>query len=87
MNGNPTAGIVLLLVASLLIVLGVTDKGKQILSILFGTSTNASEQDTDISKDPKYSGSPVDPDIKPGNGVLTANYPGAFVGEKGANRV
>lgn len=39
MKGNPTAGILLLIGASLLIVVGMTNKGKQIIAVLTGTAS------------------------------------------------
>jgi hypothetical protein len=94
MKGNPTAGILLLVLASLLIVLGVTDKGKKIISIILGSDTGGASSFSDV--DPKtgepkgklYDGAEGDPNYKnPTSGSLasTKRTPGAFTGEKGAS--
>lgn len=95
MKGNPTAGILLLVLASLLIVLGVTNKGKKIISIILGSDSaggSSSFKDVDPKTgEPKgklYDGAERDPNYKnPTNGSLasTKRTPGAFTGEKGAS--
>jgi hypothetical protein len=83
----------MLVLASLLIVLGVTDKGKQILAVLLGkypTSSASSKNDNKTNglqpekntdgTIKKFSG---DADIPAG----LARYPGAYVGERGAGKV
>jgi hypothetical protein len=84
MKGNPTAGILLLLLASLLISIGLTNKGKQIINILLnreGTSgqSNTDGQTTEPQK-PSQSGGYSSEFPAPS----LAKYPGTFVGEKGA---
>jgi hypothetical protein len=76
MKGNPTGGIVLLLVATLLIILGVTDKGKRIMQILLGTDKAPKPADDTAPKEPeKKAGSPGEPGW---------NLPGSFAGYNGA---
>jgi hypothetical protein len=75
MKGNVTSGILLLLGAALLITVGVSGKGLQILDILFG-------------KTPPATATPQGTDNAPSN-VQLLNYtnlgtPGAHVGIKGA---
>lgn len=97
MQGNPTAGILLLVLASLLIVLGVTDKGKKILAILLNKESSLStasgsgggtqkETTKDYTKDGKLNDSAAGaPNYN--NSILpkqTSTTPGSFVGEKGA---
>ena len=89
MKGNPTAGILLLLLASFLIVLGVTDKGKKILRILFGTDTETANPD-DLPKGKELPAQvfPGENGYKlPDGGQVAVNYPGANVGEKPAKVV
>jgi hypothetical protein len=84
MKGNPTAGILLLLLASLLISIGLTNKGKQIINILLnreGTSgTSTTDEKTKESPKPTESGGYSKEFPAPS----LAKYPGTFVGEKGA---
>jgi hypothetical protein len=92
MKGNPTAGILLLVLASLLIVLGVTDKGKKIIAIILGKDSSiqgSGATDTPIDKGQLWDSAEGDPNY--GNNLPgLASYkktPGAFVGEKGAAKI
>lgn len=83
MKGNPTAGILLLLLASLLISIGLTNKGKQIINILLNrgeSTTGTTDGQTTEPQKPSQSGGYSSEFPAPS----VAKYPGTFVGEKGA---
>lgn len=86
MNANPTAGIILLLGAAVLIVLGVTTKGKRIIAILTGKDTGSGVESVIPPGSKQESGGVSGDDIK-NPGVWWATYPGTHAGEKPAGVV
>lgn len=79
MSGNPTAGIILLLMAAGLIAIGVTGKGKAIINILLNREAYAPADTSQLEEGPKQSGGYE----KPSDAPMQAG----FAGEKPAKVV
>jgi hypothetical protein len=68
MNGNVTGGILLIIGATVLIAIGMTDKGKQIIGIITGSADTQSYTQGDT-----YSGSGADATISGGTNTIFNN--------------
>lgn len=87
MRGNAAAGIILLLLAAGLIVVGASPKTKEIFGLIFGGASTAPQnigdkylEDNLEAPKEKESGSPYDPKSENQSAY-------GFVGEKGANAI
>jgi hypothetical protein len=77
MNGNPSAGILLLIFASILLTIGLSPKGLAALNLILGKGITGVDTTTETAKPVEKYTAPGATDLPSGN-----NY--GYVGEKAA---